>query len=66
MAAIQLLAWACDITENVFLIKWLGHPVIGNEFGVYHFIVSVKWMIALSSFLFSACLFLAHFKTKNN
>ncbi|MFI5130449.1 MAG: hypothetical protein ACHQFX_10680 [Chitinophagales bacterium] len=65
MAAIQLLAWAGDITENLYLIKWLEHPVIGNEFGLYHTIVSAKWIIALSGFLFSSFLFLSHIKTKN-
>jgi hypothetical protein len=47
LAAMQLIAWAGDIAENLFLLKWIKHPVIGNEFDSYHFIVIAKWLIAL-------------------
>ncbi len=63
-ASIQLLAWVCDIAENLFLLKWVNHPDIGDEFGWYHFIVSAKWIIALSGFLFSTVIFLSRFKIK--
>ena len=39
LAACQMLAWAGDITENLYLLKWLKEPVIGDEFGRYHVIV---------------------------
>jgi hypothetical protein len=67
LAASQLLAWAGDIAENLFLIKWLAQPVpeIGNEFGLYHAIVAAKWIIALTAFLFSVCILLVRYKTKN-
>jgi len=64
LASIQLLAWAGDITENLYLIKWVKHPVIGNEFILYHFIVSGKWIIALIAFIFSFCVWLFTLKTK--
>ena len=47
-AALQLVAWGCDIAENCYLMKWIKSPVIGNEFGIYHIIVWVKWIIALT------------------
>lgn len=46
-AAAQLIAWGCDILENYCLLKWINKPSIGNEFILYHFIVAVKWIIAL-------------------
>jgi hypothetical protein len=64
MGAIQLLAWAGDITENVYLLTWLKHPVIGSEFGKYHFVVAAKWIIALSGFIFSASVLLVRFRIK--
>ena len=53
MAVIQLLAWAGDVTENLYLIKWVEDPTIGNEFGLYHAIVAAKWIIALTGFFFA-------------
>ena len=47
LALLQVVAFGCDITENSYLLKWIKNPVIGNEFGLYHFIVTAKWMIAL-------------------
>ena len=46
-AVLQLAAWGCDIFENIYLLKWIKTPVIGNEFSTYHFIVAAKWCIAL-------------------
>lgn len=50
-AALQLIAWGCDILENYCLLKWINRPVIGNEFILYHFLVAVKWIIALGGAL---------------
>lgn len=58
LAVLQLAAWAGDIYENLSLIKWLKEPVIGNEFGLYHFIVAVKWIIALTGALVSGVVLL--------
>ena len=48
LAAFQLLAWAADIIENYCILQWIKVPLIGNEFGWYHVIVVVKWVIALA------------------
>jgi hypothetical protein len=48
LAASQILAWGLDIAENYYLLKWIKNPVIGNEFGLYHFIVAAKWLIAIT------------------
>jgi hypothetical protein len=66
LSAIQLLAWAGDITENLYLIKWVEYPLIGNEFGFYHAIVATKWIIALTGFIFSVCILLSKLKIKKN
>jgi len=59
LATLQLLAWGCDIAENLYLLKWLKEPmigwleppVIGNEFYFYHFVVFAKWIIVLTGIL---------------
>jgi hypothetical protein len=51
LAVLQLVAWGCDIAENCYLLKWIKSPDIGNEFGLYHFIVYSKWGIALAGAL---------------
>lgn len=50
-AALQSVAWGCDIFENYCLLKWIKTPVIGNEFSCYHIIVYAKWGIALAGAL---------------
>ena len=64
LAAIQLLAWAGDITENLFLIKWVKQPLIGDEFALYHFIVASKWVIAITGFIVALVVSIVRFKTK--
>lgn len=51
LALLQIVAWGFDIVENYYLLKWINDPVIGNEFGFYHFVVAAKWIIALSGAL---------------
>ncbi len=50
-ASLQIVAWGCDIVENYYLLKWIKTPIIENEFGLYHFIVFAKWIIALAGAL---------------
>ncbi len=64
LAALQLVAWGCDIYENYCLLKWLQKPVIGDEFGLYHIVVSAKWIIAVTAALLSGIVFLATIKKK--
>ncbi len=51
LASLQVLAWACDIAENIYLLKWLNHPETIRDFGTYHIVVWVKWVLALSAAL---------------
>ena len=53
LASLQIFAWAFDVIENYYLLKWLKQPIIGNEFGFYHVIVYSKWIIALTGALFA-------------
>ena len=65
-AFLQLFAWAFDIIENYYLLRWLKRPVIGNEFGFYHAVVYSKWAIALSGALIALSTLVATlFKRKN-
>jgi hypothetical protein len=65
-ALLQLFAWAFDIIENYYLLKWLSQPAIGNEFGFYHLIVYSKWAIALGGALIALSILVATlFKRKN-
>lgn len=50
-AFLQLVAWGCDIYENLSLLKWLKDPAMINGFAMYHFIVTAKWIIALIAVL---------------
>lgn len=47
-AILQMPAWGCDIFENCCLLKWIRNPAIGNDFDLYHFIVSAKWILVLA------------------
>jgi hypothetical protein len=66
LAALQLVAWAFDIVENSYLLKWLSNPEIGgDEFTIYHNVVALKWIIALLGILV-ACFSLLLKKQKIN
>lgn len=62
----QLIAWGCDITENIFLLKWINHPQIGNEFLAYHYIVIAKWIIAVTGIVVSIPLVIRPSRVKKN
>jgi hypothetical protein len=47
-AALQGLAWLCDIFENRYLLKWISDPGAIGELGFYHALVWTKWLVALS------------------
>lgn len=51
LALLQLVAWGCDICENWYLLKWINNPTIGTDFITYHFIVTLKWILALMAAL---------------
>ncbi len=54
LAVLQLVAWLCDIRENLFLLNWLSDKsAIRTIFTEYHFYVIVKWTLALMGALLS-------------
>lgn len=48
LAALQAVAFACDIMENCFLLKWMKNPAEINHFSWYHLVVFTKWILALA------------------
>lgn len=48
VAAFQTVAWGLDIFENYWLIRWTKGQAPGNEFMYYHYLVILKWLIALT------------------
>lgn len=66
LACLQLFAWAFDIIENFYLLKWLNKPVIDDDFGFYHAVVYSKWIIALTAALIALTILVSSmFKKKN-
>ena len=47
LALLQLVAWACDIYENICLLKWIENPAMVDNITAYHVVVAAKWIIAL-------------------
>jgi len=64
LAILQPLAWAFDVTENIYLLTWLDKPEIGEEFSSYHNIVAAKWIIAVVGAL--SGLFVLVFRKRNH
>lgn len=62
-ALLQIVAWGSDIFENYCLLKWVKNPVIGNDFSAYHFIVYLKWFIAVAAALLAIPLAIRKRKT---
>jgi len=58
LACLQPVAWGFDITEDIFILRWMNNPVIGDEFGMYHNIVIAKWLIAIIGALAALTLWL--------
>lgn len=59
VACLQLVAWACDIRENGFLLHWLAEkPDISPSFYAYHIFVVIKWSLAITGALLSIPLLL--------
>lgn len=53
LAILQVVAWASDIIENAFLLRWIKTGSIGSEFNFFHPVVYTKWILALSGVLIS-------------
>jgi hypothetical protein len=66
LAFLQMAAWAFDVVENYYLLKWLSNPVIGAEFGLYHIVVYSKWIIALLGIVISVSILITNLFRKKN
>lgn len=51
LALLQPLAWACDIAENMYLLRWTRKPDLVSGLNRFHLIVWVKWGLALLAVL---------------
>lgn len=52
LAALQTVAFACDVVENIYLFNWIKNPAINSkDFSNYHIVVIAKWIIALTGAL---------------
>ncbi|OSZ79759.1 hypothetical protein CAP36_00390 [Chitinophagaceae bacterium IBVUCB2] len=52
LAALQTVAFVCDVVENIYLFNWIKNPEISSyDFSNYHIVVITKWIIALTGAL---------------
>ncbi len=51
LTLLQIIAFVCDITENVYLLSWLKNSRVGDGFAAYHLVVVIKWSVALTGVL---------------
>ena len=51
LAFLQLAAWGCDVYENCSLLSWIHTKKTGENFTLFHFIVTVKWVLAVTGAL---------------
>lgn len=51
LALLQALAFCCDIVENCLLLKWVNAPGSISHFELYHWVVILKWSLALAGAL---------------
>lgn len=50
-AFMQIPAGICDARENLYLLQWLKDPETISDLGSYHFVVWVKWILALGALI---------------
>jgi len=62
MASLQLFAWSFDIYENTHLLKWLKHPDLIDNIGLYHALVRSKFVLAFSGVIIAGLAFLTSLK----
>ena len=56
LAILQFVAWACDIIENYYLLKWIDSPTL-DHFDFFHAVVYMKWIIAILAILIAGSTF---------
>jgi hypothetical protein len=64
LAALQLLAWGCDIIENYYLLKWVKASSITADFVFFHSLVITKFIIVLTGLCISISIMLVKFKRR--
>jgi hypothetical protein len=64
LAMLQPVAWAFDVTENVYLMNWVAAREPGDDLGVFHNIVAAKWLIGILGFLVALVLFVVRKRTR--
>jgi len=64
LALLQIVAWASDISENIFLLRWIKTGIPGDEFGLYHLAVYTKWTIAFAGILMASVSFVLNSRYK--
>ena len=63
LASAQWLAWVLDCIENYFLFKWIHNPGLIDNPGLFHSVVIIKWILALSGVVVGITVFLIKRKT---
>lgn len=64
LAFLQLVAWACDISENNYLLTWIETGVDRGSLSLYYGVVATKWLLALSGLVAGAGVFLFSLRRK--
>ena len=56
LAILQLIAWGCDITENIWLMTWIKNGVV-DQLQAFRFLVIAKWIIVCAGILCGSLIF---------
>jgi hypothetical protein len=65
LAILQPVAWIFDVVGSCFLLSWMDKPVIGDEFGIYHNLAIIKWVIAFAGLFLPIIVFVFGSKLKD-
>jgi hypothetical protein len=49
LALAQVIALACDVFENYYLLNWIEEPNSIGDLTFYHTVVLIKWIVALTA-----------------
>ena len=54
LAFAQLIAWGCDVVENLYLLDWIKNKSdVRPAFSTYHWVVVIIWVLALGGAILS-------------
>jgi hypothetical protein len=65
LAILQPVAWIFDVAGNCYLLKWMDKPAIGDEFGIYHNLILIKWVISIAGLFLPITVFVFGSKLKD-